>query len=153
MLVTNVLEQPHNAVRGNLEPGHVEDLRPDVRVNTDELEPIELQRPPYGLGDLPTGERNPELLVFVGGGDELVRMCFHTHGDTDLHALPLAEGLRDVRDAHDLLEGVEHDPPDPGADGGLDLIDGLVVAVEGDAIGGHAGGEGGGQLPRSRRRG
>ncbi len=43
---------------------------------------------------------------------------------------------------------VEHDPPDTGSlDGTLDLGDGLVVAVEGDAVGGHTGVEGGGQLP------
>src|SRR5690606_29035733 len=43
-------------------------------------------------------------------------------------------------------EGVEHDPPDAGLDGPLDLGDGLVVAVEGDAFGGHTGVERGGQL-------
>ena len=58
----------------------------------------------------------------------------------------LPSALRDVRDADDLLERVEDDPPDAGLDGPADLLGGLVVAVEGDALGGHAGGERGGQL-------
>ena len=88
----------------------------------------------------------PELLVLVGGRDELVGVRLDADGDADLHALALAEPCGDVRDADDLLEGVEHDTPDAGLDGPLDLGDGLVVAVQGDALGGHAGGERGGQL-------
>lgn len=126
--------------------GHVEDLRADVRVDPDELETVERQRPPYGLGRLPVGERDAELLVLVRGGDELVRVRLDADGDPDLHPLPPAERLRDVRDPHDLLEGVEHDPPDTGLDGRVDLRGRLVVAVEGDAVGGHPGGQRGRQL-------
>lgn len=80
------------------------------------------------------------------GGDELVGVRLDADGHPDLYALPLAEPLRDVRDPDDLLERVEHDPPDSGLDGALDLGDGLVVAVEGDAFGGHPGVERDGQL-------
>lgn len=117
-----------------------------MRVDPDEFERVERQRPPHGLGGLPVGERDPELLVLVRRGDELVRVRFDAHGHPDLHPLPLAQGLRDVGDPHDLLEGVEHDPPDTGLDGRTDLVHGLVVAVEGDAVGGHPGGQGGRQL-------
>lgn len=105
-----------------------------------------MQRPPHGLGGLPAGERDAELLVLVGGGDELVGVGLHADGDPDLDLLPLAQGLGDVRDPHDLLEGVEHDPPDAGLHGAGDLRDGLVVPVEGDALGSHPGGERGGKL-------
>lgn len=146
VLVPDVLEQSHDPVRGDLEPRHVEDLGPDVRVDPDDLEPVQLQGPPHGLRRLPAGQRDTELLVLVGGGDELVRVRLDPDGDPDLHPLPLAERLGDVGHPHDLLEGVEHDPPDPGPDGTLDLLRRLVVAVEGDPLGGHPGGEGGGEL-------
>lgn len=115
-------------------------------MDPDEFEAVELERPPHGLRGLPTGQRNPELLVFVCGGDELVRVGLDADGDADLHLLPPAERLRDVGDPHDLLEGVEHDTADAGLDGTVDLVGGLVVAVEGDAVGGHTGGQGGREL-------
>lgn len=146
VLVADVLQQPDDPVGGDLEAGHVEDLRPDVGVDADELEAVQLKSPSYGFGGLATGQRDAELLVLVGGGDELVRMCFHADGDTDLDALPLAEFLGDVGDADDLLEGVEDDTADVCADRPFDLVLGLVVAVEGDAVGGHTGGERGGEL-------
>lgn len=146
VLVADVLQQADDPVGGDLEAGHVEDLRPDVRVDPDQLQTVELERPPHGLRRLPAGQRDAELLVLVGGGDELVGVRLDAHGDPDLDLLPLAEGLGGVRDPHDLLEGVEHDPPDTGLDGPADLLDGLVVAVEGDALGGHPGGQRGGQF-------
>ncbi len=131
---------------GDLEPGHVEDLRADVAVDADEFEPVEPQGTAYGLGGVPAGQRDAELLVLVGRGDELVGVGLDADRDPDQDLLPLPEALRDVGDTGDLLEGVEHDVAHAGLDGPGDLIDGLVVAVEGDAVGGHAGGEGGGQL-------
>src|SRR5439155_10028722 len=80
VLVADVLQQPDDAVGGDFEARGVEDLRPDVAVDADEFEPVELQGTPYGLGGLPPGERNAELLVLVGGGDELVRVRFHSDG-------------------------------------------------------------------------
>lgn len=94
----------------------------------------------------PCGQRDTELLVLVGGGDELVRMGLDAHGDPDLHPLAGPEALGGVRDLDDLLEGVEDDTADTGRDGALDLLEGLVVAVEGDALGGHSGGERGGEF-------
>lgn len=81
------------------------------------------------------------------GGDELVRVGLDADGDPDLHPLPLPQRLGDVRDPDDLLERVEHDPPHADLDGRTDLVLALVVAVERDALGGHPGGEGGGELP------
>lgn len=123
MLVTNGLEQPDHPMGRDLEPGHVEDLRPDVTVDPDDFEPVELKSAPHGFGGLPAGQRNPELLVLVGGGDELMGVRLDAHGDPDLHRLPLAEGLRDVGDPHDLLEGVENDASYAGLDGPRDLAD------------------------------
>lgn len=82
----------------------------------------------------------------MSGGDELMGVGLDAHGHADLDALALAEALGDVGDADDLLEGVENDAPDPDVDGPPNLLFRLVVAVEGDALGGHSGGEGGGEL-------
>jgi hypothetical protein len=54
---------------------------------------------------------------------------------------------RDRGQALDLLERVEHDPPDASVDRPGQLRDGLVVAVQPDPLGRHAGGERHGQLP------
>lgn len=146
VLVADLGEQLHHAPGGDLESGHVEDLRADVRVDADEVEAVEGECTAHRLGGLPVGERDPELLVLVRGGDELVGVGLDADGDADLHPLADAVPLGDVGDADDLLEGVEHDPPDARLDGPLDLGDGLVVAVEGDALGGHPGVQRGGQL-------
>lgn len=146
VLVAHLGQQLHHAAGGDLEAGHVEDLRADVGVDADEFETVEGEGPADGLGGLPVGQRDAELLVLVRGGDELVGVRLDADGHPDLYGLAPAEALRDVGDADDLLEGVEHDPADTGRDGPLDLVDGLVVAVEGDARGGHAGVQRGGQL-------
>lgn len=146
VLVTHLGEQPDDTPRGNFEARHVEDLRPDVRVDPNELDAVQLDGAPHGLRRLPVGEGDAELLVLVRGGDELVGVRLDAHGDADLHALPLAEAVGDVGDARDLLEGVEHDAPDADLDRAADLFLGLVVAVEGDALGGHARGQRGGEL-------
>lgn len=94
----------------------------------------------------PCGEREAELLVLVCGGDELVGVRLDADRHPDLHRLADAQFVGDVRDADDLLEGVEHDPPDARLDGPADLGGGLVVAVEGDPGGRHPGVQRGGQL-------
>lgn len=94
----------------------------------------------------PPHEREAELLVLVGGGDELVGVRLDADRHPDLHRLADAQLVGDVRDADDLLEGVEHDPPDARLDGPADLGGGLVVAVEGDPGGRHPGVQRGGQL-------
>ena len=95
----------------------------------------------------PPASANAELLVLVGGGDELVGVRLDADGDADLHALPPAE-LAAAMCATRTISWKESSTirPTPGLDGPLDLVRGLVVAVEGDALGGHAGRERGGQL-------
>jgi hypothetical protein len=147
VLVAYVGEELHDAARGHLESGHVEDLRADVRVNPDEFQTVEAEGTPYGFGGLAAREGDAELLVLVGGGDEFVGVRLDADGHPDLDALALALALGDVGDPDDLLERVQDDPADADAHGALDLFRALVVAVEGDALGGHPGVEGGGQLP------
>src|SRR5690606_37838480 len=77
-----------HAAGGDLEPGGVEDLRADVRVQPDQLaDPVgeQLRRGPVRR---PAGEREAELLVLVGGGDVLVGVRLHPHGDPDQHLRP-----------------------------------------------------------------
>lgn len=117
-----------------------------MRVDADELDAVQGEGPADRLGRQSVRQRDAELLVLVRGGDELVGVGLDADRDADLHALADAEPLGDVRDAGDLQEGVEDDAPDASLDGPLDLGDGLVVAVEGDALGGHPGVQRGGQL-------
>ena len=62
-----------DAVRGDLEAGRVEDLRADVGVQPDQLERRQRRATATdGLGRVAAGQREAELLVLVGGRDELV---------------------------------------------------------------------------------
>ena len=81
-------EQPDHPVRGDLEPGRVEDLRADVRVQADQRAARAARHPADRLGGVPAGEREAELLVLVRGGDELVGVRLDADGDPDHHRAP-----------------------------------------------------------------
>lgn len=112
VLVADGGEQPHDPLRGDLEPGHVEDLRADVGVDAEQVEAVVPEGAAHGLGGGAVGDGDAELLVLVRGGDELVRVRFHADGHADLDGLAHPQLTGDVGDAGDLLEGVEHDAPD-----------------------------------------
>ena len=138
-------EQPDHPVRGGLEAGGVEDLRADVAVQTGELEvrfADDADRRGQGVA---RGQREAELLVLVGGGDELVGVRLDPDGRTDEHrhrgAAGRHPGLRQRHQPVDLVERVDDDVPDPGVDRQLQFHDRLVVAVQGDPLGREARGQ------------
>ncbi len=87
------------------------------------------------------GEREAELLVLVAGGDELVGVDVHAGLDADEDVLGHTEVGGDLREASDLLDGVDDDELHTGADGHGEEGLGLVVAVHGDALGRETGGQ------------
>ena len=138
-------EQPDDPVRGGLEAGGVEDLRADVAVQAGQVQP-RLGRHPLGrLQRVAGGQREAELLVLVRGGDELVGVRLDADGRPDQHRDGRAPG-RDAGGAErdepvDLVEGVDDDVPDARVDSQPQLGRRLVVAVQGDPLGGEAGGK------------
>ena len=81
------------------------------------------------------GQRQPELLVFVRGGDELVGVRLDADGDAHEHVLHDARGACDLVETLDLGHRVQHDVPDAGLHGRGQLVDGFVVAVQSDSLG------------------
>ena len=138
-------EQPDHPVRGGLEAGGVEDLRADVAVQPGELE-VRLADDADRRGQrVAGGQREAELLVLVGGGDELVGVRLDADGRADEHRHRRAAGRHPGRgERHqpvDLVERVDDDVPDAGVDGQLQLDDRLVVAVQRDPLGREARGQ------------
>ncbi len=129
--IANDGQQPHHTMGGQPESGGVEYLRTDVRVRPDELKVVGRgQHPSDRLGRRAAGEREAELLVLLPGGHIVVGVGLHSRSDPDEHSLTHA-GLRGHRrQAGDLHERVDDDPPDAVGDRPPQLGDGLVVAVE-----------------------
>ncbi len=117
-----------------------------MAVQADELQRRHREDPAGGLGRRAAAQRQAELLVVVGGGDELVGVGLDAHGDPDQDLGPHAVLVGQVAEAGDLLEGVDDDVADPGRDGLLELGDRLVVAVHGDPVGREADTQRDGQL-------
>ena len=64
----------------------------------------------YGVERVAAADREPELLVLVGGRDELMGVRFHADRQADQHARPDAVvGARDRRQPFDLVERVHDD--------------------------------------------
>jgi hypothetical protein len=91
-----------------------------------------------GDGGAP-GQREAELLVLVGGGDELVGVRLHADGDPQQHPGPHAARTGQRGQPVDLVERVHDDPADPGVQRPGQLAGRLVVAVEPDPLGREAG--------------
>ena len=96
---------------GHLEPGRVEDLRPDVAVQPEQLQGVRARRGSVATASnaCPPASEKPELLVLVGRRDELVRVRLDADGDADEHRRDDAELGGDGGDALDLVEGVDDD--------------------------------------------
>ena len=113
---------------------------------------------PHGRGQrVAGGQREAELLVLVGGRDELVGVRLDADGRPDEHRHRRA-ARRHPRGGQrgqplDLVEGVEHEWPIP-ARRQPQLDQRLVVAVQRDPLGGEAGAPGRGRARcRCRRPG
>src|SRR6478735_2137535 len=131
----------------HLEAGGVEDLRPDVAVQSEQAQRLGPgEDPPRGLEGVPAGQRQPELLVLVRRRDELVRVGLDPHGDTDEDRRDDTELGGNRGDALDLVEGVDDDAAHAVVEGIADLGDALVVAVQADPVAGDAGALGHGEL-------
>ena len=128
-----------DAVGGDLEAGGVEDLRADVGVDADQLQAVAAcsTRRTASAAWPPASARPNFWSSWAVAMNSWV--CASTPTVTRICTRwRLPSLLGDVRDADDLLERVEHDPADAGLDRPLDLGGRLVVAVQGDALGGHA---------------
>ena len=142
----HVAQQADHAVRGDLEAGDVEDLRADVAVQADQPQMVGREHPAHRGHRRTAGQRQPELLVLVRGGDELVGVRLDADGDADQHVLHDAGRAGDLVEALDLGHRVQHDVPDAGLDRGGQLVDGFVVAVQRDSLGREVGVQRDGEL-------
>ena len=138
-LVAHLCEQPDHPVRGDLEAAGVEDLRADVRVQPDQLEPGGRLHPAYRLERVAADQREAELLVLVRGRDELVGVRLDADGAADQHALGRAALDAQAAEPVDLGDRVDDDPADAGVEGGGQLGDRLVVAVQQQPVAREAG--------------
>src|SRR5690606_7784222 len=103
-------EEGAEAPRGDLEARGVEDLRPDVGVQADQADVLGGEQAPHRLGGGPVAHGQPELLVVVRGGDELVGVRLHPGGDPDQDLGDAAPFGGQPLQAVDLVEGVDDDP-------------------------------------------
>ena len=101
-----------------------------------------------GLERVAAGDREPELLVLVGGGDVLVRVRLDAGGHPHHHLDGAAEVLGDLGEPLDLGEAVEDDPAHARVHGTAQLGVRLVVAVVADPARVEAGAQGDGELAR-----
>ncbi|SII66824.1 Uncharacterised protein [Mycobacteroides abscessus subsp. abscessus] len=134
--------QGEHAGGGDLEAGDVEDLGADVRVEPVEAEVGGVDDARGGGARLARGHGETELLVLVGGGDEVVGMGFDADGDAQHHRRDDALGRGDGLETVDLVEAVDDDPSHPVVEGVLEFGDGLVVPVQAHARPGDSGGAG-----------
>ena len=131
---TIVAQQADDPVRGDFEAGDIEDLRTDVAVQPDQPQVIGGEHPPHRGHRRAAGHRQPELLVFVCGGDELVRVRLDADGETDEDVLDDARLARDGVESLDLGHRIQNDVADTGFDRGGQFGDGFVVAVKRDSL-------------------
>jgi hypothetical protein len=123
-------EQLRHPVRRQLEALGVEDLRPDVAVQPDQVEGVLVLDGEHGLGRRAGDDGEPELLVLLAGRDELVGVRLDAGRDAHHDPLPHAGLGSDPAQPLDLDEAVDHDAADPDLDRAAELVDRLVVAVE-----------------------
>ena len=123
-------DQPGHAMSCDLEAGGVEDLRPDVAVQPDELEMRVLSDQPCGPGSHSPCQGQPELLVLMGRGDELVRVRLDADRDSDQRLGGDAQFDGQGSQPLDLGERVDDDAPDPDLQCPAQLGFALVVSVE-----------------------
>ena len=141
------MQQADDTVRCDLEAGDIEDLRTDMAVQPDETQVVGGEYPPHRCHRRAAGHREPELLVLVRGGDELVGVRLDADGETNQDVLDDARLTRDGVESIDFGHRVQNDLADPGFDRGLQLRHGFVVAVKGDPLRREVGMQRNGQLP------
>ena len=83
------------------------------------------------------GERQPELLVLVGGRDVLVGVRLDADGDPQQHRHATAVPAPGLGHPGDLVDAVDDDPADAGRHRPVDLGIALVVAVQADSLRRH----------------
>ena len=82
----------------------VEDLRADMGVNTDQIEPRMLVAGEQRGGSDATGDREAELLILVRGGDVFMGVRFDPGGCPDHDARPDLQLLGKRAEPGDLVE-------------------------------------------------
>ena len=92
--VVHPCQQVQHAMGAHLEGRGVEDLRADVAVDPDELEPLDREHPLDGLLGGAGSQREPELLILMSRRHELVGVRLDAHGGPDEHPLPRASTPR-----------------------------------------------------------
>jgi len=130
--VGELREQLHGAPGGNFEAAGVEDLRADVRVDTQQRGVRVVVTAHHRHHRLVVGDGEAELLVLVGGGDVFVGMRLHPGGDAHHHASMPVVGLAEFDDPVQLVQRIDDDPPDSRVQSRRQLVDTLVVAVHAD---------------------
>ena len=148
----DVAQQADDAVGGEFEAGDVEDLRSDVAVQPDQAQVVGGEHPAHRVHGRAAGQRQAELLVLVGGGDELVGVRLDADGDADQDVLDDPGLPGDGVEPLDLGHRVQHDVTDAGLDRGGQLGDRFVVAVQRDSLGGKSGVQRDGELTAGARR-
>ena len=101
---------------------------------SDQSQVVGLENPAHRGHRRAAGQRQAELLVLVRGGDELVGVRLDADGDAHEHVLDDAGVARDPIQPLDLGHRVQHHVPDTVLDRRRELLDGLVVAVQGDSL-------------------
>ena len=112
----------------------LEDLAADVGVESQQLQRVRRgEYAAYRFAHL-TVEAESELLVLMGGGDELVGVRLDPGLGAQHHPRDERPLARSGSDAIDLLEGVDDDAPDPRVERLRDLRGRFVVAVQRDLL-------------------
>ena len=131
----------------------LEDLGPDVAVHAQQVDRLGRQGRGHGDGGrraaghiaVPVGggrgQGEPELLVLVRGGDEVVGVRVHARGQPEHHGGAAAGLGRERGQVGELVERVHDDPAHARLEGGAQLGVRLVVAVQADVGRVDAGGQ------------
>jgi hypothetical protein len=131
----DIAKQADHPVGGQLEARDIEDLRPDVTVESDQTQVVGREHAPHRGHRRAADQRQTELLILVGGGDELVGVGFHADGHPNKNILDDTGGTGDLVESVDLDHRVQHDVTDAGLDSYGQLFDGFIVAMQGDSLG------------------
>ena len=87
-----------------------------MRVQADELETVAADDAARGFLRGPAGKGKSELLVFVRGRNELVRVRLDADGGANKNSGPDAAGAGHLDKSLDLVERVDHNAADAGID-------------------------------------
>ena len=139
-------EEPAQHLRRLFERRHVEDLAPDVGVHADQLDRGQQLEGGHRLGRRARRHREAELGVLSAGADELVGVGLDAGRDPDQDGRAArrgAEGESSRRPSRAISSKESTTMrPTPHSRAVGQLLFRLVVAVEDQLVGRHAGGEG-----------